>query len=382
MKKIIIVVTALLALAFPVPVFSTDEDNAMEFHGYYKILQNSSRSMYTDEEIFSDTNRLRLEFNKRMNPWQFYITLDNEAIVNDFEHTADFDMIRSMQQKNTASLDLDKVSVDSDHLYLRHSIYRAYIKYYQPEFQATVGKQAVDWGKLRFYSPLDVFNPVGPLALEPDERIGVDAVNINWAPESFAGINAVAAPGENDEKSGGGVRVYKKISTYDLALIVSSMRKNETYGVSFDGYIKSAGFRGEIAHVNQDNKRQFPRVGLGVDYTFTEKFYGLIEQFYNGGSENDTANFYSSYLSAREIMSVEHNLTSTWLKYAVTPLLNFNNYVLYDWDGKSVAFNPEFVYNIRQNADLRVGSQFYWGNANTEFGEYQNTYYAEFKWFF
>ena len=81
-------------------------------------------------------------------------------------------------------------------------------------------------------------------------------------------------------------------------------------------------------------------------------------------------------------MSVEHNLTSTWLKYAVTPLLNFNNYVLYDWDGKSVAFNPEFVYNIRQNIDLRVGSQFYWGNANTEFGEYQNTYYAEFKWFF
>lgn len=379
-----VVAVALHFLHSPSPAAAEDSsDNTTELHGYYKILPISSRSTTSDEEFFAVTNRLRLDFKKQLNPWEFCLTLDNEAVVNDFADTPDFDAIRSQEQKKVAALDLDKVSTDNDHLYLKHSIYRAYVKYYQPEFQATVGKQAIDFGKLRFYSPLDVFNPVGELAIEHDERPGVDAVNLNYSPEAFAGINAVVAPGRNDETTGGGLKLYHKISTYDAALIAATVRKDQIYGFSFDGYLKSAGFRGELAHVREDNGRNFPRAGLGLDYTFSDKLYGLVEQFYNGGNDDtDSTAFTTSYLTARRVMSLKRNLTSLWLKYSLTPLWTLNNYVVYDWDGKSAALNPEMVYNLSRNVDLKLGTQFFWGNDGAEFGSYENVYYAEVKLFF
>jgi len=383
-KKLIIAFFFINALSVTAVLTTQAEDtNKTEISGYYKTLYTTSKLTDSDENYYAATNRLRLEFKKQVNPWQFYLTLDNEAVINDFANTSDFDSIRNKNQHNLAAVDMDKVSVDNDHLYLRHSVYRAYMKYYQPEFQATVGKQGIDWGKMRFYSPLDVFNSVGSLDLEPDERVGIDAVNLNFSPEAFAGLNVVAAPGENNDESSGGIKLFKKISTYDAALIAATVKKEQIYGLSFDGYIQDAGFRGEIAHTQLDSGRRFPRASLGLDYNFTEKFYALVEQFYNGGhDDNDLNALSSSYLTARQIMSLKENLSSLWLKYSLTPLWTANQYIIYDWDGKSIALNPEMVYSWTKNIDLKLGTQLYWGQANSEFGGYEHLYYAEFKLFF
>ena len=94
-----------------------------------------------------------------------------------FSNTPDFEFIRSREQKNTSSWDADVTSVDNDHVYLRHALFRAYAKYYSPNLQVTLGKQGIDWGVMRFYSPNDIFNTVGPIDLEREERVGVDAIN-------------------------------------------------------------------------------------------------------------------------------------------------------------------------------------------------------------
>ncbi len=359
------------------------EENKLEINGSYKNLWTTTQSRTSQENFYADLNRLRLEFKQQMDPWSFYLTLDNDAIINDFANTADFELIRSKTQEKLTSADLDKVSVDNDHLYLKHSIHRAYVKYYQEKFQATIGKQSIDWGKMRFYSPLDVFNTLSPIDLDKDNRLGIDALNFNFSPEAFSGMNMVLAPGENYEKTSLGLNLTKKVSTYDLALIFASIKKDEVLGLSFDGYLKDMGLRGEISQTRQDSHKDFLRISLGADYNFTDKIYALLEHFFNGGhDDNDLSALTTSYRALQKILSLKKHLTSFFLKITLTPLIQLNHSVIYDWDGKSTVYNPEMRYNIITNVDLAVGVQLFFGGDNSEFGDYEHLYYAELKWFF
>jgi hypothetical protein len=236
---------------------------------------------------------------------------------------------------------------------------------------------------MRFYSPADLFNTVGPVALEYEERIGVDAFNLNYSPSAFGGINIVAAPSAEDEDAAFGIRAYQKFGNYDWSVIIARVFERDVYGFAFDGYIKGAGFRGEVTYEKNDAERKYTRAALGLDYTFTEKLYGLVEHIYNGGADdNDLYAISSSFETARNILSLKQQLTGIWLQYKITPLLEWNNYTVYDWEGKSVVYNPELKYNVSQNLDLSGGVQLYWGNEDSEFGPYENLYYLTLKLFF
>lgn len=371
----------LLSLIFYGVSFSQESD--LEISGYYKNIFYQTKSLYTKEDIFADTGRLRLEFKKEIEPWQFFLSVDNEAIINDFANTSDFKFIRSKIQDNLTAIDLDKVSVDNEHLYLKHSVYRAYLKYYRPEFQVVLGKQSIDWGRMRFYSPLDLFNSLAPTEVEPDERIGIDALNLNFSSQDFSGLNLILAPAKNSGEASFGARLFHKIETFDCALIAASIRKDKVLGFLFDGYLRDAGFRGEFSYTKQDNKREFPRVSLGLDYNFFAKLHLLFEQFFNGGNDdNDATALTSSYSLSRKILSLKKHLSNLGITYELTPLVKLDNFIVYDWDGKSVFLNPQLRYNIFENTDISLGAQFFQGRSNSEFGDYQNAYYLQVKLFF
>lgn len=380
LKKILSVYSFIFIL-FISPSFA--QDAKLDISGYYKNLFTQSRSQASQEELFADLNRLRLEFKYAPSPWEYFISLDNEAIINDFSNTPDFDFIRSRNQAYNTSLDLNKTSVDDEHLYLQHGVYRAYIKYHSDHFETTIGKQGVDWGKMRFYSPLDLFNPPGPIDIEYEERTGIDAVNLNFMGSALQGLNLVAAPSDDPLKSAYGMKLYHTLGTYDLSAIAAQVRKDTVVGFSFDGYLKSAGFRGEVSHTIRDNDQSFARAAIGLDYNFGEKLYALIEQFYNGGHDDTNLNAIgSSYQNFRNLLSVKKNLLSVFVKYTITPLLEFRNAVIYDESGHSIVENPELKYNLTPNTDISVGAQLYDGKTDSEFGNYEHLYYLELQWFF
>jgi len=68
--------------------------------------------------------------------------------------------------------------------------------------------------------------------------------------------------------------------------------------------------------------------------------------------------------------------------YEINPLLKFADYNIYDFEGKSLFFNPEFTYNPIANLDLSLGAQLFTGGSNSEFGSYENTYYFQLQYFF
>jgi hypothetical protein len=329
---------------------------------------------------------LRLNFEHKITEQIIaFVSYDNELLVHDLQEDPDFDLIRQQNQKNIAFWDTSHVLLDEDNFYWRHLCHRAYIKYHTPQLGVIIGKQAVDWSRMRFYKPFDLFNPVSPLDIEQKEKIGVDAVNVEWYPDEFFMINAVFSAGENREKRGMGLRLSHKILDYDIFAVGAEVKKDIFIGAGFDGYIGEAGFRGEITHGYADGEtdKEFLRGSIGLDHSFTSKLYGIAEYFYNGlGTEDNIARFLSSVEFSRRLQSIRKHIVGAGIEYDFTGITTLASYVFYDIDGESFYINPEFRWNIKPSWDLNVGVQILEGDDDSEFGSYHDVFYAEMKYFF
>jgi len=376
-RQLICLLALLLCLPAEVPAAT------FKMSGYYKNLFATSKTTDTEEDFFADTQRLRLQGDAQLTGrLSSLVIYDHELLLNDFANTADFSTIRQKNQKNLAFWDADKVLTDRNHLYQKHSVYRAYLKYAGSFLHCTAGKQAIDWSRTRLYHPLDIFNPVSPLDIEQDEKAGVDAVNLEYFPEHFTSLNLIYVPYKNSEKSGYGLRILKKLMGYDLMLMAVEYKKDSIFGFSFDGNIKNAGLRGEATAIRKDNKKEFTRAVIEMDYNLAPKLYAIAEYFYNGGAEKDSAQFLGSYEFSRQALSIRKHISGFGFEYELSGIIKLANYAFYDFEGKSVFLNPELRYNIFTNADITLGAQAFWGNADSEFGNYQHTYYAQLKYFF
>ena len=158
---------------------------------------------------------------------------------------------------------------------------------------------------------------------------------------------------------------------------------DEVIGFSFDGSLGSTDIRGEFTQTHADSGRNFFRGVLGAEHSFPNTLTLLAEYFYNGrATDHSLSEFLDSYNFASKFLTQKRNFLNLSASYELTPFLKWENYAIYDFDGESTFFNPELRYNLFSNFDISCGGQFYWGNADSEFGEYKNIYYAQAKYYF
>lgn len=370
----------LLLLFFSSPAYAAGLKDIVS--GYYKILPTFTKSSSTKEDISAVLQRLRLEFKPQLTKnIKLFVTYDHELLLNDFAQTPDFDLIRQDNQRSLAWWDADQVITDKNHIYEQQLLFRCYLQFESEKSRVTFGKQLIDWGRLRFYSPLDLFNPPNPSDIEADERTGFDALNIELFGDNFTSLNLIYGPGHTSDENSYALRLYKKVSSYDTFFIAAKHLKEKIIGAGFDGYLNKAGFRGEFTYT-KIGKDHYPRAALGLDYSFSAKTSGLAEYFYNGTANGDYAVFSTSLSDQRQKLSLEKQLLSLSVTHEITPLFKFKWAAIYDIIGKSVFLNPELRYNIITNIDAAIGTQFYAKNDDSEFQNRHNLYYAEVKLFF
>lgn len=355
----------------------------LQIEGYYKNLLAFSKTTDTQENFFSDLSRLRLGAKLDIcGKVRTNVIFDQEAIIGDFSKTSSFDTVRNRDQRSLALLDGDKAHTDREHIYAKYSLYRAYLEYYDPGLQVSAGKQLIDWGRCRFFSPMDLFNPVSPLQIEREERTGVDALNLNFPLTSLSDFNLVFAPQRRRENLSLGSKLFYRMDNFDLFFVAGEFRKDEVIGFCFDGYLGNGGIRGEFTQTRADASDDYLRGVIGAEYNFPNKVFVQAEYFYNGGSENNFAQFLNSYQFSSRALSLTKNLFGLWIGYEITPLLKWDNYAMYDFEERGVFLNPELRYNMRQDFDISAGIQFFRGSGDSEFGNYQDVYYLQAKYFF
>lgn len=354
---------------------------SQDIGGYYKLLPTYSWTRDTDKAYYAILQRLRLEYSPQLTErLGLNLVYDHELLVHDFRNSEDFSLVKQNNQKNLAFWDADQTISDTEHIYERQLLYRAYLRYEFENSRLIAGKQLIDWGRMRFYSPADLFNQPLPSNIEADERTGFDAFYYEAFHDDW-GWSAIFGPQRNSRKTSFGLRLNRKIGTYDTFVMATKYEKEKVAGFGWDGYAGDAGFRGEVTYT-REGERNYPRIAIGTDYSFTRKLYALVEYFYNGAARENITEFLSNLKMAQRLLSVRKNLLSFLVTYEITPLFKAKWATIFDPQGKSAFFNPELRYNVLRNVDLACGAQIFAKSPEGEFSDYKNLYYAELKIYF
>ncbi len=363
-------------LLYPAEAFSS----SYTLSGSYKSLLTVGETL-SKEDYWSDLNRLRLEIDvKPVETILIKTVYDNEAIVGTLLKTREFALAK--EAKEATLYDLSREIADHQDLFWRHSLYRLYLTYSKRELNLTVGRQRVAWGQARIWNPTDLFNPVSPLRIEREQRMGVDALNIDYSFGPLSGINMVYAPGDDKVKGSASARVRTNIEGYDLSVILGEFREDRVMGLDFAGNIGDSGFRGEGVFTGQKEGKDFSRFVLSWDYNFASSLYLLLEYLYNGGNLGREASPLSITAFSGEIVTRNRNFLASGIGYDLTPLARFDLYGIYDIDEGSLFLNPDVRYTILRDLDWVTGAQVFSGDGESEYGPFPGTYYTSIEWYF
>ena len=381
---------AWIALFIAVPLAAQDTASpgwTNRFSGYFKDLASASRSYFTDDAWGDNLDRLRLTYDGKYGSWlELHVDFDNEIHSGNLIGEPDFLAIRDRQ--SDAWLDLLHVYVNEKHFYWDTSLYRAYASFHTRKASVTLGRQRIGWGTARFWSPMDVFNPISPLQIEVDERQGVDAALVEVsAPGALRG-NLVYAPQNGFRRSSSAVRLSRTIHNYDFDVATARFGEDWWAGSDFAGQFRGAGLRGEVTYQWRHPEpgaiatRDALRFVFGADYAFPGSLYLIAEYFCNQGQPNlapgQPANPGLLFRYSNEILTLRRHFLTGGATYALTPLWKLESFAVADITGPSAAFLPRLSDSLSANADLNVGAQLFAAGRNGEFHGLSHVAYVEF----
>lgn len=354
----------------------------LEVSGYYKNLLAGSRTVAPAGERYTlDLSRLRLELKGEVAEGvALDLQYDNELLLGDYLRTGQFALLKDRRPDQYWDLDDDYAQGGS---YLaRHRLYRASVTLASGETDVRIGRQRIAWGTGRFWSPLDILNPLNPIALEREERLGVDAVLAERKLGPLARISAVYAPREQSGESSAALNWHSNAAGVDYSFIAGRFRNERVMGADVATQWGSAGVRAELTHNEPRAGRSYRRAVVATDYAFPNTLTLSGELYYNGAGTSNRASYDFASLFAGRIQNVGRRYIGGYAGYELTPLLKSTNYLVVNLSDQSRFFSPALTYSLQQNVDFTFGAQFFGGSAGSEYAQLEDLYYAQLQWFF
>lgn len=297
------------------------------------------------------------------------IAFENTNIVTcDEQSLADSNRLRAditLQQKQDAGL-AAKLILDNNTRYRdtpallanKSSIYRAYLEYRGEKHYLVLGRQRVPFGVGRIWNPIDVFNPINSLAIEPGERPGTEAVHYEYAINELSSMQATASR----EKYAVRLKGYLRFADFALVGVSDNDQHRDILGWEFSGELLDTGIElrseGGSFYDRQTGQRHTEFIG-GMEYGFTDSVTVLGEYYFNDQGGGDQ-------LGAR--LSWQPGPLWTW---SLLPIINLA-------DG-SYVIAPAVEYSLSDEMTLSGGAFFYHGKADDALGGRPDLYYL--RWF-
>jgi hypothetical protein len=319
------------------------------------------------------TTRARLQLEARYGDhWSGQIVYDNELYLGSGRDSLAFRVAEA--QGAPTWLDLDHTIVDSRDATWRHLLYRGWVRWENSDFDVTVGRQRIALGRGRIWTPSDIFNLIPPLAVEADQRVGVDAARARARLYDDLWIEGIVAPEEHDDHPRGALRLGLSEREADGALMLAKIDRDYVLGADFATNVVDAALRGELTETWHDHGKATLQAVLSLDYTFAigTGVYGLVEHFYNQNVasrsdlealvRSDTGLTRLAERQQPQLVTAARNQTAVELGYDLTPLLRADLLWIHDWNGPSEAVAPSLVWSLRSDVELAGGVQLFGGS--------------------
>lgn len=285
-------------------------------------------------------------------------------------------------------IDLSGFLIDKQGLLLHSKIDRLSLTYNTGNWEFKAGRQRINWGRTYAWNPNDLFNAYNLLDFDYEERPGSDAISIRYNYGESGAIQAVYSYANDFDNSIIALRDLFSIKTYDIQVLVAKYRKDVAAGIGWEGYIKSAGFKGEATlfaplDKNDDNTTAV-LTSMSLDYFFDKGLMMTAEVLYNSAGIKDSENFdiqgfYSESLNARNLMP---NRLSYYLQsnYRINPASSSSMGIMYLQELNALGVLPNYSYNISGNWDLDFFGQFFFGKSDNEFKNVLNGVFLRGRW--
>ncbi|MBK9360902.1 MAG: hypothetical protein IPM99_07095 [Rubrivivax sp.] len=352
----------------------------LEFGGSLKSLVLRSRDA-TGVGFGLNLNRLRLQAQGELAPGlAIDLQYDNELLLGSYLDTAAFRAAKELPGPQYWRADANYL--ERGDVYGRHRLYRASATVSVGAVDVKLGRQRIAWGTGRFWSPLDILNPVDPIALEREERPGVDAALVEARLGPLARLSAVWAPAPDRGSPSRALQWHGNAAGVDASLVIGRLRGTELVGVDLASQIGAAGIRGEAAWLRSPAGPSFARVLLGADYAFSNGLTLTGELYHNGAGARDPAAYDLAGQRAGRVTSLATRYAGLYAAYEITPLLKWVTYAVVNADDRSRAVDTRLVWSWRDDLELTLGAQRFCGSAASEYGRLRDGAFAALKWFF
>ena len=374
-----------LALAlglFTVAAQAQDTPAALRFSGYAKNLLIGSTTMVDREEHYTlDLTRLRLGLK---GPLAEHLALDlqydNELLLGDYLGTTQFKTFKNQDPGtywHAQSAYLDRAGA-----YAQHRLYRAALTASIADTDVRIGRQRIAWGTGRFWSPLDILNPLSATAVEREERTGVDALLIERKVDALSRAALVYAPQHDPRDDSLAAMWHGNQSGVDYSLVAGRFRRDKVVGLDLASQIGDAGVRAELTRTLRTAGAAYARVLLGLDYAFANTLTLSGELFYDGAGATDRSRYDRAALLAGRVQNLARRYAGVSIRYEITPLLKTRHDLVVNLDDRSRYYSPTLSYSIRDDLEATVGAQFFAGSAGSEFTAFRRLLYAQMQWYF
>jgi hypothetical protein len=348
--------------------------------GYYKNLLVRSRTAQ-GEPFTLDLNRLRLEMKAALPPAvALDLQYDNELLLGNYLRTSQF-----QQQKDVPARQFWRAEanyMERSDAYGRHRLYRATANVAAGAFDVRIGRQRIPWGTGRFWSPLDLLNPVNPIALEREDRPGVDAVLVERKLGPVSRWSAVYAPQRVAALSSRALQWHGNARGIDYSIVGGRLLGEEVAGLDVAGQLGQTGVRAELTINRKPGLPTYTRLMAGIDHAFANTLTLSAEAYYNGAGASAPSGYDFPALLSGEKQALARRYAGVSASYEVTPLLKWDGTVVLNLADRSRYVASRLSLSLGPDLDLTIGLQQFSGEAGTEYQRLRNTRHVALQRFF
>ena len=365
------------------------DEKKLEFSGHLQNLntvwlQGDSKEWLSSGSIY---NRLNLKWYPTEN-WTFSASARNVVIYGQLIYNY-YPFYSDLLVQDNGYVDITgTIARDSSYI-MYTNLDRANIKFTQGKFEATVGRQRINWGINTVWNPNDIFNTFNFYDFDYVERPGCDAVHLQYYTGYASGYQAAFKIDENKDITAAGMYNFNKWN-YDFQVLAGVMTTDLVIGAGWSGYIKNAGFTGEASYFrDRDNFADTSGIfvaSLGGSYTFKNSLMATASVLYNSNGTTGKAGYGNSFIVLENVspktFSPARASLMGQLSYPITPLIQGDLAgIVNPYDG-SFYVGPSVTFSLTDNIGLLFTSQVFGGENGTEFGGYGQFYYMRLKWSF
>jgi hypothetical protein len=245
--------------------------------------------------------------------------------------------------------------LDETSILFNSTIDRLWFSYEKGKFNATIGRQRINWGQTYVWNPNDIFNVYSFFDFDYIEKPGSDAIRLQYYPDWSSAAELAVSMNKDNAITAAGLYRFN-VSGYDIQ-VMGGIFKEEDYviGGGWAGNIGGMGFKGETSYFRStDNFRDTTGMfmaSVSAEYMFSNSLYLQFEFLYSDSPKSSISNFYEYYggsLTVKKLSFTEYSFF-TQVSYPVTPLLNATLAVMYFPKIEGYYFGPSIEYSLTDN---------------------------------